>query len=186
MAKKLTQSEQLTVVARRMKDGDPKAAAELYEDLLPKVYGFLFSRTGKKEIAEDLSQRIFIKLIEKIKGFDPKKGRFTVWFWQMVRHELIDYYRQKKEIPFSTFDEETVAGFAVMETPNLEEKFRYYQVKDFVGTLASHERELFELRYVAELPFNEIAVVMAKSEGALRVAALRVKEKVRREFENAE
>ena len=165
-----------------MKRGDRRAAAELYDELLPKVYGFLFTRTGKKEVAEDLSQDIFLKLVEKVSTFNKDRGRFTVWFWQMARNVLIDYYREKKETPFSAFEEETVAGMAMTEMPNIEERIRYNKLKKFLATLQSDERELFELRYVVEMPYKDIAAVLAKSEGSLRVAALRIKEKVRKEL----
>jgi len=186
MAPNILQGDRLTQLAIKMKKGNRRAAAELYDELLPKVYGFLFTRTGKKEIAEDLSQDIFVKLVEKVASFDEKRGRFTVWFWQMVRHVLVDYYREKKETPFSSFEEETVASMAVAETVNIEERLRYAKLKEFLTTLAAEERELFELRYVAEMPYKEIAVLLAKSEGSLRVAALRVKEKIKKEFDHRE
>ena len=180
-----TGSKELTALANRMKKGDRKAAEKLYEELFPKVYGFFFSRTGKKEIAEDLSQNIFIKLIEKIKIYDTKKGSFTVWFWHMARNMLIDYYRSKKEHPFSNFEDDTVEAFMVMETPDFEQRLQYNKVKGFMGTLASHERQLFELRYIADMPFKEISVIMAKSEASLSVAAYRIRNKIQKEFENA-
>jgi RNA polymerase sigma-70 factor (ECF subfamily) len=176
-------SDHLNTLAKRMKRGNRTAAGELYDELLPKVYGFFLSRTGRKEIAEDLSQNIFIKLIEGIDGFDPQKGRFTVWFWQMARNLLIDHYRKKKDIPFSSFEEETVEFFAVAEAPDIDEKLQCDRLKGFMATLAASERDLFELRYVADMPFKDIAAVLSKSEGSLRIAALRVKEKIKKEFQ---
>ena len=182
MELKLLKGDQLTQLAIKMKKGDRKAASVLYDDLMPKVYGFLFTRTGKREVAEDLAQDIFLKLVEKVDSFDENRGRFTVWFWQMVRHVLVDYYREKKEIPFSSYEDDTVAGMSVTEAPNIEDKLSYGKMKSFVATLATEERELFELRYVAEMPYKEIAVVLEKSEGSLRVAALRIKEKIKKEL----
>ena len=180
-----TGSDHLNTLATRMKRGNRCAAAELYDELLPKVYGFFLARTGRKEIAEDLSQNVFIKLIEGIGGFDPKKGRFTVWFWQMTRNLLIDHYRKKKDVPFSNFDDEAVEFLAVASTPDVDESLQYDRLKGFVATLASHERDLFELRYVADMPFKDIAAVLSRSEGSLRIAALRVKEKIKKEFQYA-
>lgn len=174
--------DRLSLLAVRMKKGDRRAAAEMYDELLPKVYGFLFTRTGKKEVAEDLSQDIFLKLVDKIESFDEKRGKFTVWFWQMARNVLIDFYREKKEIPFSSFEEEAVASMAIAKNPDIDDRLKHKKLKEFLTTLADEERELFELRYVAEVPYKEIAVMLAKSEGSLRIAALRVKEKIKKEF----
>jgi len=182
MERNLLKSDQLTRLAVKMKKGDRKAAAALYDDLMPKVYGFLFTRTSKREVAEDLAQDIFLKLVEKIQSFDEKRGRFTVWFWQVVRNVLIDYYREKKEISFSSFEDDVVANMAVTEAPDIEDRLSYGKMRSFVATLAEEERELFELRYVAEMPYQEIAAVLERSEGSLRVAALRIKEKIKKEF----
>jgi len=175
--------DRLTPLALKMKRGDRTAASELYDELAPKVFGFLFSRTGTREIAEDLCQDIFVKLVEKIDGFDEKRGRFTVWFWRMVRNALIDYYREKKETPFSSFEEETVAAMAVEEFPDFDTKFQYDKLIEFLKTLNDEERQLFELRHLAEMPYKEIAVVLERSEGSLRVAALRIKEKIKKGFD---
>ncbi len=175
--------DELTALAVRMKHGDRKAAAKLYDDLLPKVYGFLFTRTGKQEVAEDLAQDVFIKLIEHIQGYDEKRGAFVVWFWQMVRNMLIYFYRKKRETPFSHFAEGDVETMAIdFEAPNLDAKMRHEQVFSFLATLTTEERELFEYRYVAEMSYSEIAGLVGKSEGALRIAALRVKEKIKKKI----
>src|SRR6185295_11818353 len=121
---------------------------------------FIFTRTGKREVAEDLAQDIFLKLVEKVDSFDENRGRFTVWFWQMVRHVLVDFYREKKEVPFSSYDDDVVAGMAITEAPNVEHKLSYGKMKAFVETLAEEEKHLFELRYVAEMPYKEIATVL--------------------------
>ena len=182
MELKLSKTDQLTVLALKMKKGDRAAAAELYDDLMPKVFGFIFSRTGKREVSEDLAHDIFLKLVQKVESFDEKRGRFTVWFWQMVRNVLIDHYREKKETPFSTFEDETVASMAMEETPDFDNKLQYDKLAGFLKTLSDEERQLFELRYLAEMPYKEIAVMLARSEGILRVAVLRVKEKIKKEF----
>lgn len=174
--------DRLTKLALRMKKGDRQAAADLYDDLMQKVYGFVFTRTSKREVAEDLSQDVFLKLVQRIESFDEKKGAFTMWFWQIVRNTLVDHYRAKKETPFSHFEEETVAGMSIADVPDIDDKLRYEKLRTFLATLGDDERELFELRYVAEMPYKEIAEMLHRSEGSLRIAALRVKEKIKKQF----
>jgi len=176
--------DNLTVLAIRMKKGDRKAAVALYEELSPKVYGFFFMRTGRREIAEDLSQDIFLKLAENVESFDEKRGKFVSWFWQMARHMLVDHYRGKSATPFSSFKEEEVEAMAVSETANVDERMRYRKVQNFLKTLGEDDQELFELRYVAEMPYKEISGLLGKSEGALRVASLRIKEKIKKELKD--
>ena len=176
------QRDRLDRLVAKMKKGDRGAAAVLYDELAPKLYGFVFSRTGSREIAEDLSQEIFIKLIERVGSFDDKKGRFTVWFWRLARNTLIDYYRQKKSIPFSHFEDDEVAGMSVGEIPDTDNVLAHHRLRAIVATFSREDQELFELRFAAEMSYKEIAVILEKPEGTLRVAALRLKEKIHKEF----
>ncbi len=182
MAFHIFERDPLTDLAVRMKHGDRKAAAKLCDELTPKVYGFFFARTGKKETAEDLSQDILLKLVENVERFDERRGRFVVWFWQMARNLLVDHYRSKKETPFSSFEESEVEAMSVTAAPDLDHRLRYRNVQEFIKTLDDDEREIFELRYVAEMPYKDMSELLHRSEGALRVAALRVKEKIKRHF----
>jgi RNA polymerase sigma-70 factor (ECF subfamily) len=176
------QRDRLDRLVAKMKKGDRTAAGTLYEELAPKLYGFVFSRTGSREVAEDLSQEIFIKLIERVESFDDKKGRFTVWFWRMARNTLIDHYRQKKMTPFSHFEDDEVAGMAVGEIPDTDNVLAYRRLRKVVATFSREDQELFELRFAAEMSYRDIANILERPEGALRVAALRLRDKIKKEF----
>ncbi|HZQ45921.1 MAG TPA: sigma-70 family RNA polymerase sigma factor, partial [Verrucomicrobiae bacterium] len=141
------------------------------------------------ETAEDLSHEIFMKLIEKIDTFDEARRVFVVWFWQMARRMLIDHYRKKQETPFSHFDTNEVETMAVGDPKSVtgssfDDEFRYGALISFLKTLSDEEKELFEYRFAAEMSYAEIAHLTGKSEGALRVAALRIKEKIKREMQS--
>ncbi|MDE2019096.1 MAG: RNA polymerase sigma factor [Patescibacteria group bacterium] len=183
--RKKLKSGRLTQLALRMQKGDRKAAAALYDELAPKLYGFLFTRTNERETVEDLSQEIFIKLLEKIGSFDASRGAFTVWFWQIARNALIDHYREKKPVPFSSFEEEAVPLLAVAGAPNFDHWFGALKVRQWVETLEESDRELFQYRFVAEMPYSEMAALCGKSEGALRIAVSRLKSKIKKEFGNS-
>jgi RNA polymerase sigma-70 factor (ECF subfamily) len=182
MESKALHYDHLERLAAKMKKGNRAAAAELYDELAPKVYGFVFSRTSSREVAEDLSQEIFVKLIEHIKSFDRKKGNFVVWFWRMARNMLIDHYRQKKAVPFSHFEEDVVEEMAIGEIPDTDNVMAARRLKELMNTFSDDEKELFEMRFVAEMPYKDISVLLDRPEGTLRVAILRLKEKIGKEF----
>jgi len=173
--------EALTSLAVNLKNGNRNAIDGLYEEMNPKVYGFFFLRTGyNREVAEDLSQDIFVRLMERIKGFDETKGSFLIWFWQIARNMLIDHYRTKKTFPFSMYDDEYVEAMAVVLPVDVSNRLNLLRVEEALQDIAPYERKLFELRYIKEMSYREISTVLGKSEGSLRVASLRVKEKIRR------
>lgn len=167
-------------LADRMKKGDERAAAELFDELSGKVFGFCLSRVGNRETAEDLTQSIFLKLLERIDAFDSGRGHFVVWFWRLVRNAVIDYYREKKPLPFSSFEDEEVETMAYAEPAvATDTRLAYENLTSFLCRLSGDERQLFEMRYVAELSYREISKILDKSEVSLRVAMSRLKKKIR-------
>ena len=120
-----TKKDKLDSLAVRMQRGDRRAAEALYDELAPKVYGFMFTRLGIREISEDLTQQLFLRLIEKIGSFDAERGRFVVWFWRMARNLLIDHYREKRAVPFSAYEDEEVEAMAVTHMPDMQDRMDY-------------------------------------------------------------
>ena len=171
--------DHLTRLALRMKGGDARAAEQIYNELVSKVFGFCMSRLGRRELAEDLTQDMFLKLVEKIELFDEQKGTFVVWFWNIARNTLTDYYREKKESSFADFAEEELDRAIVSHN---DSHIEYGNLITFVGGLSADEKNLFELRYVADLPYAEIAKISGKSAGALRVSTNRLRQKIKDEF----
>lgn len=176
----LFEEGKLNRLAERMKRGDAEAAEKIYEAMAHKVFGFCMNRVANPVIAEDLSQDIFLKLIGRIETFDASRGSFSVWFWQLARNIVIDHYRAKKEQPFTDIGDETIERSATYDPRrDLERKWEYEQIKNLMQQFTPEEQDLFEMRFVVELPYNDIARVLGKSEIALRVAASRLKQKIR-------
>ena len=170
----------LTKLAIRAKKGDALAAEKLYNDLFDKVFGFCMNRTSNRAVSEDLTQDIFLKLVDKIETFDETKGNFVVWFWQLARNTVTDYYRKAKEINFSEMEEERLEKISpTTDQKNTDFKLEFDRVRSFVGTLSEDEKELFELHFVADMKYEDIGKMLEKSNGAPRVAVSRLKHKIR-------
>ena len=176
----------LNRLARQMQNGEERAAAKLYEGLVKKVYGFCLNRVRNKTSAEDLTQEIFLKLVSRIEIFDPEKGDFVVWFWQLARNTVIDYYRRAKDLTFADLDGgEDAYAIPVQDTQTrVEKKLEREKIDKFLSSLSEEDQEIFRLRFLGELSYKEMAKILEKSEGALRVAVGRLKKKISNHLKN--
>lgn len=173
----------LTNLALKLKRGDIKAAEALYNNLIDKVFGFCMNRTSNRAVSEDLTQDIFLKLLDRIETFDKNRGNFLVWFWQLARNTLTDYYRRGKETSFSDTEEAKLEKSAnPVSHPDLDPKIKAEKVYTFVKSLSDEEKELFELHFIADLKYRDLAEILGKSEGTLRVAVSRLKQKIHKQF----
>lgn len=168
--------------AEKMQKGDKAAAERIFNDFSPKVFRFFMIRTGQRETAEDLTQEVFLKLVDKVDTFDSNAGNFAGWFWQIAKNTLIDYFRQKKSV---SLDPEMIEKKSLTEKHNITEKsflakIEVEEVLKIVGNFGEEEQEIFSLRFLSEMSYKEISRLVNKSEGNLRVITHRIIKKIQK------
>ncbi|OGM91812.1 hypothetical protein A2755_00480 [Candidatus Wolfebacteria bacterium RIFCSPHIGHO2_01_FULL_48_22] len=181
MMEAFTDRHTIQKLALRMKQGDLVAASRVYELLMRQTYGFYVSRIRDREHAQDLTQDVFMRLVRSIQQYDASKGDFVVWYWKMVRNMLIDFFRKGKTSAITDIEslpESAIPAGDKDVTEELDEKNRRSLLYECLQGLEEEERELFELRFISELPYSDIAAIVGKNEGALRVAVNRIKKKL--------
>lgn len=176
--------DKFTKLALKAQKGDITAASKLYEELFGKVFGFCMNRVANREASEDITQEIFLKLVDKLKSFDPSRGGFLSWFWQLSRNTITDYHRRQKDIKFSEVGDNAIENLKpVSPHLSLDNKLSLEKIRDFMKTLSEDDQQVFELHFIANHKYKEISEILGKSEGALRVAVGRLKQKIRKNLE---
>ncbi|MEK7183467.1 MAG: sigma-70 family RNA polymerase sigma factor [Patescibacteria group bacterium] len=164
-----------------------KQFLELYDEYYPKLYAYVLMRVRHREVAEDIVQHSFLKALDNLASFKPRRGAtFGSWLFQIAKNELVDRIRQDAKLTFcqtevldlnptaiSTIDQLLNAELAV------EQKERWQKVLCAIEHLDEEDRELITLKYLADLPYQEIAKTMNKKPNTLAVMLKRALEKVR-------
>jgi RNA polymerase sigma-70 factor (ECF subfamily) len=131
----------------------------------------------KKEVAEDLTSEIFIKAFKHFDKFDSQRS-FKVWIYTIAHNHLINYYRAKKEtIDIGEVDYKLESSSDLRKDTDkvLDKEWLMEKLK----LLKNHHRELIILRYIEELSYKEMAEILNKDQRALRVAVMRVINKLK-------
>lgn len=111
-----------------------------------KIYKYCYFKVKNVEIAEDITQETFLRYFEKKGYFDGLPLLYTI-----ARNLCIDEYRKKKpEILY----EDTII------TENSDDQIKSIMVREALKNLDEEEKEILLLRYVNELPVNDIAKIM--------------------------
>jgi RNA polymerase sigma-70 factor (ECF subfamily) len=159
--------EQLKSNLEKAQNGDQQAFALIYDHFSEKIYRFIYFRVGHKEIAEDVLSDTFVKGWQKITQINSPAA-LSAWLYQIAKNNIIDYYRIKKE----TIDLSEVENFLEDEVNsvdttnlNIEQK----QLLELVDELPDEQREVIKYKFFEDLENEEIAYIMNKSEGAIRV-----------------
>ena len=178
----------LVEAARR----EPERFEALYRRYLAPVYSYAYYELGNHHAAEDATERTFLAALANLNRFDerarPADGHgastFKVWLFQIARNMVANERRTARRHPASTLDEATAAIVADPldvegEAVRRDEAAAAWRA---VGRLPADRRRAIVLRFVDELSTAEIAGVLGRSEGAVRVLIHRGLRSVAREL----
>jgi len=170
---------------------DPARFEALYRKYLAQVYSYAFYELGDHHDAEDATERTFIAALTNLQRFEerarPEDGRgastFRVWLFRIARNVVADRQRARFRRPEEQLDAASaVASTAdpAAEVARREEASAAWQA---VARLTGDRRRAVVLRFVDEMSTAEIAGVLGRSEGAVRVLIHRALRTVARDLD---
>ncbi len=176
----LYSSEEILTLGSRASQGDVRAFTELYQYFLPKVFGYFSARVKNKEVSEELTSTVFLKVAEHLQTFSPKKGMsFSGWIFRIAHNVLVDYWRSKRENV--TTESEEACAISSQENLSRETETREHMraVEQCLERLPAIDREIIRLRSWEGYEYEEIAEIVGKKSGAIRMTLSRALEKMR-------
>jgi RNA polymerase sigma-70 factor (ECF subfamily) len=147
--------------------GDDNALKEIINKYTPQVYNFVRHFIGGDE-ANDVTQEVFIKIWKNLKKFNKDKSSFKTWIFVVARNTVIDFTRKRKNIPFSSLDdEENIFEENIKDEILLpDEALQKLQDADFLNSMLEKLSEQYKLililHYQEEMTFREIAEILKK------------------------
>jgi Sigma-70 region 2 len=72
--------------------------ALLYQRYLPRVYYYVRTRLASDEDAADLTQQIFLQVLDALPDYQPRGAPFAAWLFQIARNAVADFYRRRKTV----------------------------------------------------------------------------------------
>ena len=150
----------------------------LFKWLNEPIYRYVYIRCGyNRELAEDITQDIFIKAWEKRLSFNPKKSTLKNWLYTITRNHIIDLYRKKK-VDVKSFDEEIESGIKD-ESMSIDDELLLTDILKSLDKLKDRDKELLILRYIQDLDIEEISKIVGKSYNTTKVMIHRAIKKLK-------
>jgi RNA polymerase sigma-70 factor (ECF subfamily) len=161
------------MAAARASDADPRAALlELYDTALPRVYGYLLRRCGRREDAEELTSETFLAAAAAVRR-TASPTVDTAWLIGVARHKLVDHWRRLAReqrglrLVASENDEP-------IEDP-WETRLDALRAAQTLEALAAQHRLALTLRYVDDLPVPEVARLLGRTVHATEALLVRAR-----------
>jgi RNA polymerase sigma-70 factor (ECF subfamily) len=175
----------------RLRRGDLDALSALITRYQNRLYRYLLRLVREKAEAEDLFQETWLRVVEKIRKFDPDRN-FDAWLFTVARNLAFDHLRRirpgslDEPAPGIDSDETAASRLVSSERPALEgllERERYGRLGGALETLPVVYREVLTLRFEEEMKLEEIAQVLGTPLSTVKSRLRRSLEQMRNQLE---
>lgn len=174
-------------ILKDINENKEQAIDELIKKYQKKVYNLIYGLCLNYDIAWDVSQEVFIKVIKNVKNF-RQESSFWTYLYRISMNAYYDYYRKmkvrSKEFNFTDMeDEETKRSYQMKDLFDIQEDFEKKELKENIKLalkgLTDMQKQVFILKNSQGLKIKEIAEILQISEGTVKSHLNRTMEKLK-------
>ncbi|TDQ31525.1 RNA polymerase sigma factor [Zeaxanthinibacter enoshimensis] len=177
-----------SILVRDYIQGDEKALELLLKKHNQRILSFIYSKVRDRDIAEDIFQDTFIKVIRTLKkGSYSEEGKFLPWVMRIAHNLIIDHFRRNKKMPKYQGNKEFDI-FSILSDGELNAERRLIKeqieadITVLVDQLPEDQKEVLTMRIYKDMSFKEIADITGVSIntalGRMRYALINIRKMV--------
>jgi RNA polymerase sigma-70 factor (ECF subfamily) len=176
LALELSEGSDDSELARRLQRREPQAMADLYDRFGRLAYSLIYAIVRDTGVAEDLVQESFLRVWNRVQGFDPERGALGPWLLAIARNRAIDHIRSASarmdrnlyELDFFERAEHGKTGnFVDMERDVLHADSAR-RIKAALAKLNQNQQKVIQLAYYEGLSQTEMAQRLGQPLGTVK------------------
>jgi RNA polymerase sigma-70 factor, ECF subfamily len=176
-------------LAERLQRRDASAMGDLYDRFGRLVYSVIFAIVKDSGVAEDLLQETFLRIWNRMQGFDAARGALGPWLLTVARNRAIDYIRsagaRAEKNAFELEEREHPSLFKDAEVQVLDQD-QARVIQQAIAKLTENQRKVIELAYYEGLSQTEMAERMGEPLGTVKTWVRTALKKLREDLESKE
>jgi RNA polymerase sigma-70 factor, ECF subfamily len=161
----ITEDEAIT----RAAEGDTEAFTFLYERYVNRIYNYIYYRTGNPNEAEDLTSRVFYRALDHIRRYNNRGVPFSAWLYRIAHNLVANWHRdnsRRKEVPLEDYTQ--VPHRAMQPEASVVDNQELESLLQAIRRLPSERQQLLILKFVEGMSNADVAMIMMRSEGAIK------------------
>lgn len=164
--------DELRALVERARTRDPDAWETLYRRCYSRLHAYARRRLSTEHAAEDAVSETMVRALQAIDRFTWQGGGVHAWLFGILRNVVLEAHRAgRRSAPIEIVDEPASESPGPVELVIQAEESR--EVRRAFAQLSPDDQELLELRVVGQLSANEVADLLGKRPGAVRMAQSR-------------
>jgi RNA polymerase sigma-70 factor (ECF subfamily) len=151
----------------RARQFDTDALAQIHDSYYGPLFRYIAFRVGDRETAEDLASEVFTRFLSALLQRNAPSATLRGWLYGVAAHVVSDHLRKRYRAPHVELDDTMVSHTAgpaeVAEAALVRE-----DLKQAMASLTEEQQHVIALRFGRELPIQEVARAIGKTEGAVK------------------
>ena len=169
-------------VLKEIRSGNYSEFSVLYKKYFERIYRYIYSKTYKREITEDICSNTFIKALENVATFQGDGSKIISWIYVIARNQIIDYYRTDR-------NEKSVDDIWDLSSPedievDLINRESFKQLHSGLHRIKATEREIITMHLWEDMTFKEIASNLGIKEGKCKMVFYRSLKKLKKDLKH--
>ena len=154
---------------RLAREGNSDAFSFLYNQNVTRIFNYIYYRIGSEDDAEDVTSRVFYRAFGHIKTYEDKGIPFSAWLYRIAHNLIANWHRDRQRRKEVSLDDQPEMPHRV-DLPEtwIEKKQEMDLLLKGMRRLAPDRQQLILLKYLEDLSNAEIAVIMGRTEGAIK------------------
>jgi RNA polymerase sigma-70 factor (ECF subfamily) len=151
------------LLVRAYMEGNETALCDLITRHKQRIYSFIYSKVFDRDIAEDIFQDTFIKVIKTLRrGAYNEQGKFLPWVMRIAHNLVIDHFRKNNRMPkFENKDDFNIFSVLSDSDLNIEKQMIKGQVESdvqrLIEELPEDQKQVLVMRIYKDMSFKEIS-----------------------------
>lgn len=155
---------EILAAAKRL---EPAAVAAIYDAFADPIFRYVSFRVRSPEDAEDLTDQVFLKMIEALPAYDDRGAPFAAWLYRIARNLLVDRYRRAGRDAVALHESLEARGAGSDPFASAAGSLDRQALREAMGTLTEEQRQVVVLRFVEGWDVDEVAAAMGRKPNAV-------------------
>lgn len=168
-------------ILKEIRSGNYNEFSKLYNKYFQRIYRYIYSKTYRRESAEDICSSTFIKALENIANFKGDGSKLVSWLYTIARNQITDYYRSNR----SEKNVEDLWDLSSKEDIEVDiiNRENFEKLHKELNRLKGMERDIIILHLWEDMTFKDVSISLGLKEGRCKMIFYRALDKMKKSME---
>lgn len=177
-------------LVKRLQKGEAEAVGVLLEQYANRLYNYAYYRCGDHFMAEDIVSETFIRIIEKVGGYEQREVPFRAWVYRIAHNLLANHLRYRQRHSTLSLDAVNSEGERLIDPPNdwgaadggelAHHIAEREELREAILELPEDQKTVFILRFIEGFELEQVASMLEKSMPSIKSLQYRAVTNIRK------